>query len=577
MGKKGIYLSVDFLTLACFRDQLDALLGARVQQVVLPDKRSVGLELYAGQRFNLLASAEAQAPRILFTPEKPRRGVAGETPLLLLLRKWVKAARLVDVTQPAWERILRLHFSGGAGECELVVELVGRYSNIVLVGSNGDVLEAVKHVDPTMSRYRITLPGHPYKLPRLPQNRRPPTGLDVGDWEHMLARADVDEALSDWLVRQLLGVGPMVADEIAARVADDPDALVRAATPQALGQAIEELFGPLENGWWQPHVALDDSDEVIAFTPYETCQFEKVEPARDISQAMWRYYEAHGLADPYAAARGAVQAVIDRARKRLEKRLEHVRESGVEPSEIDALRIAGELLLTYQHRVERGMDEVVLPDYAGDPRAICIDPKLSAVDNARDYFRRYDKARRAADKIPMLIAQTETEQAFVEQLEADLAMAESRPEIDAVLDALAAAGWSPRGGRSSAQLSGPRRFELEGFPIYVGRNARQNEHVTFKRAAPEDYWLHVRGLPGAHVVIKRGRREVPDRVVRRAGQLAAYYSRARDSATEVAVDMTERRYVHRLRGSYPGLVTYRNEQTIWVRPESAGPNDQWGE
>jgi predicted ribosome quality control (RQC) complex YloA/Tae2 family protein len=116
-------------------------------------------------------------------------------------------------------------------------------------------------------------------------------------------------------------------------------------------------------------------------------------------------------------------------------------------------------------------------------------------------------------------------------------------------------------------LSGPRRFEVQGFPIFVGRNARQNEQVTFERAGPEDLWLHVRGLPGAHVVIKRGRQPLPDEVLQRAAELAAYYSRARDSETQVPVDVTERRFVRRVRGRYPGLVKYRDERTLWVRME----------
>ena len=128
---------VDYLTLACLRDRLDALLGARVQRVVLPDDLSVGLELYAGQRFQLLISAHPQHARLLFVPQKPRRGVDTETPLLQLMRKWVRDARLVNVTQPAWERILTLHFKGRAGECRLIVELIGRYSNVILVTPDG--------------------------------------------------------------------------------------------------------------------------------------------------------------------------------------------------------------------------------------------------------------------------------------------------------------------------------------------------------------------------------------------------------------------------------------------------------
>jgi predicted ribosome quality control (RQC) complex YloA/Tae2 family protein len=446
---------------------------------------------------------------------------------------------------------------------------------VILVGPEGEILEAVKHVGPKMTRYRVTLPAHPYQLPPPPPGRHKPTGLDLAGWTGALARADVDERLDSWLVGGLVGVSPLLAREIAARATGNSEAMVGAATPSALGQAVQELFAPLENGWWAPHVALDEEGAVMAFTPYEPRQFERSEPVPDISQAMCRYYEGRGMADPYAAARESVQALIDETAARLERRLARVGGQVVDEEELQALRLAGELLLTYQDRVGPGAAEVTLPDYDGQARAIPLDPELSPVENAQAYFRRYDKARRAAEQIPALIRGLKTQRAYLEQLDADLALAESRPEIDAVREALAEAGWASRGRRrarrfkssSAGQLSGPRRFEVQGFPIFVGRNARQNEQVTFERAGPEDLWLHVRGLPGAHVVIKRGRQPLPDEVLQRAAELAAYYSRARDSETQVPVDVTERRFVRRVRGRYPGLVKYRDERTLWVRME----------
>ena len=560
-------MQVDFLTLACLRDFLDAFLGARVQHVLLADERSVGLELYAGQRLYLLASAVPQIPRILLTPGTPRRGVAKETPMLLLLRKWVRGGRLVDVVQPSWERILLLGFSGHAGDCRLVVELVGRYSNVVLVGPDGNVLDAVKHVGPGLSRYRVTLPGQPYQLPPLPPNRVPPTEVSIADWDSRLSRASTDENLHSWLVGQLLGVSPVVGREIAARATGDSEACVTSATPEALAEAVAELFAPLENGWWAPHVALDPTGSVTAFTSFEPQQFERVEPVRNIGLAMWRFFEARGLADPYAAARQSVQALIDRVATRFEKRLRGLKKQVIDGAEVNELRTAGELLLTYQDQVVKGAQAVTVIDYSGAPRTIPINPMRTPVENAQTYFRRYEKTRRAAERIPALIDAVRVEQAFLEQMEADLTLAESRPEIDAVRSALSEAGWTQGRFKGASLAHKPRRYEIDGFPILVGRNARQNEYVTFKRAAPEDLWLHVRGMPGAHVVIKRVKKRVPDQVVQRAAEFAAFYSRARGGGGKVSVDVTERRFVRRVGSRFPGMVTYRNERTIFASTE----------
>jgi predicted ribosome quality control (RQC) complex YloA/Tae2 family protein len=559
---------VDFVTLACLRDHLDSLLGARVQQVVLPDKRSVGLELYAGQRLYLLASADPQWPRLLLVPEKFRRGVEMETPLLLLLRKWVRRARLVDVTQPPWERVLMLHFEGRTGPCRLVVELIGRHSNVVLVGPDGRVLEATRHVGSDVNRQRVTLPAHPYQLPPAPPDRRSPVGASVDEWTVWLTHnAAPDELLHRWLVRHLLGISPLAAREIAVRAAGNSQARVREAAPKDVAHAMAELFAPLEDGRWSPHVAHDDEGTVVAFTAYTPYQFDRVEAVPDVSQAMWRYFEEQqGATDPYAAARQAVAALIDKAEARLARQLEKLKKQEVDEVELQSFRISGELLLTYQDQVSARATEVTLDDYQGTPRTIALNPKLSAVENAQAYFRRYTKARRAGDHIPPLIEANAADRAYAAQLAADLALAESRPEVDAVREAVVAAGWAKQGRHKSAGWAGnPRNFKVGGFQIYVGRNARQNEQVTFKHAQRDDLWLHVRGMPGAHVVIKCGRRRVPEEVLQRAAGLAAYYSPARADGPPILVDVTERRFVRRLRGgNYPGLVTYHNERTVWA-------------
>ena len=560
-------MHVDHLTLACLRDGLDALLGAHVQRVVLPDPRSVGLELYAGVRFQVLISANTQHPRMLLIPHKVRRGVEGATPLLLLLRKWVAGSRLVDVTQPAWERIVTLHFDGRAGRCRLIAELIGRYSNLILVDRDGVVMEAVKHVGPDINRYRVTLPAHPYQPPPKPPGRRPPTSVSAQEWGSLLYSVEGDRPLHRVLTSQLFGVSPTAGREIAARVLGDPEGAAREAPPREVCQALSKLFAPLEDGTWDPHIALGESGQVLAFAPYKLSQFEDVQSVPTIDEAMWRYFEARMTADAYASARGRVQELLDRARSAREHALDQVRRQQVDEEELKALREAGELLLAYQHLVHPGAEEVTVPDYAGRPRSIELDSGLGAVENAQAIFKRYRKAQRAAEEIPARIRALEADLAYLDHLEADLSLAEIRPQIDAVHVALADAGWAPGKPRHSSgdMAKRPRRFDVGDYPVFVGRNAAQNDQVTFERGSAEDLWLHVRGMPGSHVIIKTAGRRVPEDVVRQAAALAAHYSSARDSA-RVDVDVTERRFVKRAPGSRPGMVNYRNERTLAVEP-----------
>jgi predicted ribosome quality control (RQC) complex YloA/Tae2 family protein len=562
-------MHVDFLTLACLRDDLDGLLGARVQRIVLPDQRSVGMELYVGRRVHLLLSADPQTPRVLLVDERQRRGVETATPLLQLMRKWVRGAHLVDVTQPPWERILALHFDSRVGSCRLVIEAIGRYANVILVGPDDRVLDAVKRVGPDQNRYRVTLPNQPYQLPPPPPNRRPPTAVTPAGWESEFASVDDDTPLRRLLVRRVFAVSPTAAREVAARTTGDPETPVSAADPAAVTAAIAGLFAPLEDGSWTPHVALDGAGDVVAFAPYELRQFDRIEPVPSISQAMGRYFEARLPSDPYLAVRQRVAERVETARERIDRALDQLERQRVDPARIDALREAGELLLTYQHRVDPGASEITVPDYEGESRTIDLDPQLTPVENAQRYFERYEKAQRAARKVPVRIATHKVDRLYLEQLAADLALAETRPEIDAVRQALADAGWGPKPRQRSGRPSGPRRFDLDGFTVLVGRNARQNDAVTFEHAGSHDLWLHVRGVPGAHVVILRGKQDVPEETIRRAAALAAYYSPVRKEGV-VLVNVTERRFVRRAPGDRPGLVTYREERTVEV--EGAPPD-----
>jgi len=189
------------------------------------------------------------------------------------------------------------------------------------------------------------------------------------------------------------------------------------------------------------------------------------------------------------------------------------------------------------------------------------------VENAQRYFKRYRKAKSAAGEIPALLRQAGLEMRYLDQLETDLALAANRPEIREVEACLAKAGYiREKRGRRKVGRSQPLAVNSQdGLLILVGKNSRQNEEVTFRRAAPHDLWLHVRGAPGAHVIVKTGRREVPEATLRQAAQLAAYYSQARGSA-RVDVAYTERRYVRPIKGAGPGLVTYTQERTIRVAP-----------
>jgi predicted ribosome quality control (RQC) complex YloA/Tae2 family protein len=291
-----------------------------------------------------------------------------------------------------------------------------------------------------------------------------------------------------------------------------------------------------------------------------------------MSRAIEVYTAAVASDDPYASAKRPVREAIAAARARLERRRDAVEGSLRQAAEADQWRQWGEWILVYAHTVAPGQAELMAETGSGQWLHIPLDPEKSAVDNAQEYFTRYRKAQRASEGGPGRLEEVTLTLRDLEQLETDLVLAASRPEIEEVRAALVEAGYvRVRGGRlAKAARSRPLSLTSpDGFPIVVGRNSRQNDEVTFRRAGADDWWFHARGVPGAHVLVRAEGQRLPPDTIHRAAELAAYFSRLRDESN-VLVDYTQRRYVRRIPGAAPGLVTYSQEQTVRVAPR--GPD-----
>jgi len=562
----------DALTMAAVADELRAhILGGRVQQVLLPDDLSMGLEVYAhGERRYLLASAHAEYACLHLAGEKLRRGVEKTTPLLLLLRKYVRGGRIASIEQPPFERALHIGVQHPEGNTTLIVEVMGRYSNIVLVDEEGgcaQILECIKRVGPKMSRYRTILPQHLY-VPPPPQSKLDPTDVTELRLRDILSDASPESPVWRALLGGIRGVSPLMAREVAYRTVEDAEAAVsQVAEISPLLEAFREMLIPVWEHRWQPSV-VRENDRLVAFAPYPLTQYGDSEEVESISQAVEAYYGQMVGTGAYAAAKRRVREAILRARERVRRKQEALERAMVSQARVEELRRQGEMILAYAHRIEPGQRELTAPVGPDEPPLqIELDPTISPVENAQRYFKRYKKAKSGAGEIPALLQRAELEMRYLDQLETDLDLAANRPDIQEVEASLAEAGYvREKRRRRKAGRSQPLAVKSQdGLLILVGKNSRQNEEVTFRRAARRDLWLHVRGAPGAHVIIKTGGREVPEATLRQAAQLAAYYSQARGSA-RVAVAYTERRYVRPIKGAGPGLVTYTQEKTIRVVP-----------
>ena len=563
---------LDAFTLSALVDEfMDSLVGGRVQDSVGVDEDSYGLEIYANHRRQYLyLSANQAQPRVHLAGDRLRRGVAKPTTLGLLIRRYVEGGAITHVSQPAWERVIQIDIQGQEGDVSLIVEPMERRANLLLV-QNGIILDCARRVNADENRYRVSLPNHPYIAPPPQIGKLDPLTLTPEGMAGIFAQnEDPKKKIHQLLTARLLGVSPLLARETVYRATRSTETKAADADPDQLLAALKSVVDPLGRRDWQPGVAEGERG-VTAFSVYPLESVEGWRRVESVSEALTLFYSAPVGEDAYNAAKKPVHEEIAEAKAKVDGRLASLKRSLKDESERETLKQSGELILAYQYTISAGQTELRAQyDLDAPELVITLDPDVSPLENAQRYFDKYNRAKRALEDVPGLIDEAENESAFLAQLDTDLTLAANWTEIDEVVQTLQARGyWRGKpaqkiGGQKTAPL---RVVTKDGFVIWIGRNSRQNEIVTFDKGSPLDWWLHARGVPGAHVIVKFDGRQVPEQVIDHAAALAAYYSASRDEG-KVIVDVTQRRYVRKIKGGAVGMVTYRNEETRTVTPSA---------
>lgn len=535
----------DSLAISAIRDELRTILGARVQRVVQVDRLTVGLELYrAGVRHQLLMTADPVRSGVWFAGHRLGQSPDPPSPLLLLMRKHLVGTGLVDVVQPAFERVLHIVFGtrneqGNVSTLGLIVEATGRLGNLILVDERNVVLEAIKRVPPTINRQRTILPRRPYVGPP-PQAKAAPTEANAPLLAEALAGAR-DPAPA--LVGAVRGISPLAAREVLHRAGG--------RSPERVVDALYDVVAERN-----PSIGLDDGAD-MAFAPYLLTHLPHLVRVRSLSEAADRFFGRERSPSPLAQAQASLRSEVAARRDRERRRLESLgRELGTD-EEVERLRASGELIFAYASQIVPKATELAV-----DGRTIRLDPELSAVENAQAYIERYTRLRDARKRLPAMIDEARAKVAYLEAALKDVELARTTEEIKALRAEL---GDERPKENERPRRAQPLRLRLDGHVVLVGRSARQNDVVTFELARPDDLWLHARGMSGAHVILRSESGPPDPSIVERAAQVAAFFSEGRTSG-RVPVDVTERRRVRKARGT-PGAVTYSGERTLHVAPQ----------
>jgi predicted ribosome quality control (RQC) complex YloA/Tae2 family protein len=554
-----------------------ALLGVRIDKVQQPARDEVILLLRGNKR--LVLNAGASAPRLGLT-ERTRDNPAEPPMFCMLLRKHLVGARVAAVTQPPLERLVQLELDvtdefGRAGRRTLVLEAMGRHSNLILLDGDGRILDCLRRVDAEMSPQRQVLPGLFYALPPN-RNRADFTRETEEGFCARLAAAAPEGAADAFLLGTYFGLSPLVARELVFRAAGETDCRL-CALPQNGKQRL-----------WRELASLAEIVKENAFTPI--CLLQKGVPTefsyfpiRQYGGAMeTRTYESFSaLLDDFYVVREQQERIRQRgadlvrtaasARDRLRRKLALQEQDYARTQDRDQLRLCGDLITANLYRMERGAAVLRAENYADPSGAVVevpLEPLLTPQQNAAKYYKRYTKAKTAERYLQEQMELARGDLAYLESVLEEIREAEGEQDFLEIRRELREGGFlRQQGKREVSRPSRPREFRTTaGLRVLVGRNNRQNDQLTLKAADRRDLWFHTQKIHGSHVILCTDGREADDRSVQEAALLAAYFSQARESSG-VAVDYTPVRNVKKPAGARPGMVVYTSCRTVYVTPE----------
>ncbi|NLY47560.1 MAG: fibronectin/fibrinogen-binding protein [Clostridiales bacterium] len=584
-------MALDGIVVANIVHELNSTLaGGRINKIAQPEKDELLLTIKGQDRdaYKLFLSAGAGMPLIYLTEGSKPSPITAPN-FCMLLRKHLTNGKILEITQPGLERVvfIKIEHMDELGDLKvkyLIIELMGKHSNIIFCDDSMTIIDSIKRVSQFMSSVREVLPGRKYFIPETVKKLDPLTADYNAFKKNILSKAmPVGKAIYTGLT----GISPLAANEICYRASIDSDAST-SSLDEAMGlhlyRSFERIMEQVKNKDFSPNIIIGDKGPVEFSSIELTCYpGYEVKTCSTASSMLETYYaEKHALSvmqQKSADLRKLVANSIERAVKKYDLQLKQLQDT----EKRDKYKLYGELITAYGYGLEEGAKELAAQNYYNNNEEIRIplDPTMSPMDNAKMYFEKYGKLKRTYEALSSLIKETEDEIRHLESIRVSLDMAANEHDLNELKRELMEYGYikkKPDAGRPSAKdrygknaVSKPLHYvSSDGYHIYVGKNNYQNEEITFKLAGGGDWWFHAKNLPGSHVIVKsEGTDMLPDRTFEEAARLAAYYSSARN-ADKVEVDYTKRKNIKKPNGKVPGFVIYSTNYSMVVDTDITG-------
>lgn len=555
------------------------LLNGRIAKIAQPETDELLLTIKASSGVKRLSlSASASLPLVYLTKtNKP--GPMTAPNFCMLLRKHIANGRIIAITQPKLERIIRFtveHLDELGDLCrkDLIMEIMGKHSNLIFCTEDGTIIDSIKHVSAQISSVREVLPGRPYFIPDTMEKQDP---LTVS-WEIFLQTlSQKPMPLAKAIYTGFTGISPVTAEEICFLSGVDSTLPPKELSEDVLlhlYRQFEIYLSGIREKTFSPAIyyAGKEPKEFSAlplthFSNYTRTEFDS------ISQVLETYYALKNtltrIRQKSTDLRHILQTALERNRKKYDLQLRQLNDT----KNRETYKIYGELLHTYGYQSEPGAKKLeALNYYTNEMITIPLDPTKTALENAQRYFDKYGKLKRTYEALSRFIQDTREDITYLESIQTALDIAMTEDDLAEIKEELITSGYMRRKySKKKGKIKNKPLHYLssDGFHMYVGKNNLQNDELTFHFAVGNDWWFHVKQAPGSHVIVKTEGKELPDRTFEEAGKLAAYYSSMR-GVEKVEIDYVEKKHVKKPGGSRPGFVVYYTNYSLVIDSDISG-------
>ncbi len=582
-------MAFDGIVIANLAKELnDTLAGGRIQKVAQPEKDELILTIKQYDIYKLFLSADASLPLVYLTEHTKANPLTAPN-FCMLLRKHFNSARIISITQPGLERSLDIKIEhldeiGDLKVKHLIIEIMGKHSNIILCDENYIIVDSIKHISGFVSSVREVLPGRSYFLPQTVEKANPLTLTPEELQQFVLSKP---LPLAKALYTGLTGISPVMSEELCHRSglsSDLPANTLSGDFALHLFKVLERFAEDIKEGNFSPCIIFKEEAPVefsaVPLTCYEEHPTEAMEIKRygSISTVLEDYYAKKNqitrIRQKSADLRRIVNTTIEREAKKYDLQTKQLKDT----EKRDIYKVYGELITAYGYGVEPGSRSMqALNYYNNEEITIPLDETLTPMENARKYFEKYNKLKRTNEALSVYIKETKEALDYMESVRLSLDLALTEDDLNAIKEELIESGYLRRHIEKGSKKK-PQKVKLgntplhylssDGYHLYVGKNNFQNDELTFHFAANSDWWFHAKGIPGSHVILKSAGidGEIPDRTYEEAAALAAYYSKGRDN-DKVEIDYVEKKQVKKPAGGKPGFVVYYTNYSMMAVPD----------